>query len=148
MEFRSNYKIPKPPKLLEHEPLLPTLYLESDTTINLAEDPSYLYLENPEHSYSQSIFPLNAARAILAFEPVEIKPRALSALLRSQIPLILFSQSGEYLGRIEPTYTTRPDLIKAQALMQDLMQMLVWSVLRRCRRCLLLYQRHQRYHIR
>ncbi|GEM_PF-4712038 len=143
IDFRSNYKVPKAPEVLQQEPLLPTLYLKSHTTLELAEeDPNYLYLKNPEHSFGESVVLFKNIRAILAFEPFEIKPTALGKLLRSQVPIILFAESGEYLGRVEPSYTTRPDLIRAQALMSEqqklhLTQIVVWGVLRRCRRFLL-----------
>ncbi len=119
VKYKSNIHVPKPSIKLEQEQILPTLYLKEGTKIEFAESTEYLYPSHPDHDYGTSIFPLNATRAILAFAPVEIEGGVLAELMRSQIPVILFSKNGEPLGRIEPNYTTRTNLIQAQALMSD-----------------------------
>ena len=142
MRYRSNLNVPKPSSKLNQEQVLPTLYLKPGTKIELAEESEYLYLLHPDHDYGQSIFPLNATRAILAIEPLEIEPITLTAILRARIPIIIFSQTGEFLGRIEPDYPARGDILKAQAIMSEqqataIMQACCWGNLRRCRRYLL-----------
>lgn len=142
MVYQFSSQIPKPPKRLEEEIILPTLYLEQGTKLEMAEEESSLYLRHPSLKYEESLLAMESIRAVIAFEPVEFDAGVLSWLMRSYIPVTIFSTEGALLGRIEPNYPIKPGSIKAQALMSDeqkthIMARSVWAILRRYRRFLM-----------
>ncbi len=125
-----------------------SLYLQSNTTIALAEDPHWLVLLHPNEGYSTAIHELAQVRSIVAFGHIGFEPEVLPKLLQSGITVIFFGGDGEFLGRLEPNFGVAPDLLKAQIdLSEDrklyLTQQLVRASLRQHRR---LIQRCQREH--
>ncbi|MHC5772102.1 MAG: CRISPR-associated endonuclease Cas1 [Nostoc sp.] len=139
-KYQAYTNVPKPsPKLAEIiKQSGTTLYLDTGAIVQLIDpDASVLQITVGRQ---ESIFKLTDIRAIIATEP-EIKSSALTKILRWRIPVILFSQSGEFLGRIEPDYKIRADIMQFQAIMTDamrveIMQGATWGRLRRLRRFL------------
>ena len=139
-KYQAYTNVPKPsPKLAEIiKQSGTTLYLDTGSIVELIEpDTSVLKITVDRQ---ESILKLTDIRAIIATEP-EIKSSALTKILRWRIPVILFSQSGEFLGRIEPDYKIRADIMQFQAMMTDamrveIMQGAVWGRLCRLRRFL------------
>lgn len=136
--YKQRRKVPKPSPKLETANLLPTIYLESGTNIKLSGEGEQLqFKEKSEWSADVA-----SIRAIIAIEPIEIDARALSALMQFKIPVVIFSEVGEVLGRIEPTYPVRGELLHAQYMIHpmtktQILQASVWGNLRRCRGFLL-----------
>ncbi|MBD2498208.1 CRISPR-associated endonuclease Cas1 [Nostoc sp. FACHB-280] len=139
LEYSSGMNIPKPTQKFTIERSLVTLYLGAGTKIELSTDPNYLYIQQPENN---SCAALNSLKAIVTIEPVAIEPQALSKIINYQIPIVIFSQTGSFMGKIAGASSIKEKIDIAQANMNQemklkIMQPSVWGNLRRCRRYLM-----------
>ncbi|BBD62753.1 CRISPR-associated Cas1 family protein (plasmid) [Nostoc sp. HK-01] len=139
LEYRSGMNIPKPTQKFTIERSLVTLYLRAGTRIELSTDPNYLYIQQPENN---SCAALKKIRAIMTVEPIAIEPQALSKIINYQIPIVIFSQTGSFMGKIAGASSIEEKIDLAQANMSQemklkIMRPSVWGNLRRCRRYLM-----------
>jgi CRISPR-associated protein Cas1 len=114
LNYRPFFRVPKPsPKVAVEDKN--TFFLKEGTKVEFSEEfPDTLFLIHPELSYQESVVELPRARSLIATEPTEIEPSALSLLLRHEVPVVFFSNTGEFLGRLDPKRSKRMDLMQAQ----------------------------------
>lgn len=140
MTYRTNLRVPKPTTKIEQENVFPTIFLKEYSAIEIDKS-GYLHISHPDFDYHQSYWKIADIQAIIAFEPLQIDSSLITTFMRSQIPIVILDNKGGVLGRIEPSYKIRPDILQAQSLMSSeqkvrIMQAVAWSKLRRLRRFL------------
>ncbi|MBD2505339.1 CRISPR-associated endonuclease Cas1 [Anabaena azotica] len=140
MKYRTNIRVPKPSTKIEQEKVLPTIFLKEYSTIEIDKS-GYIRISHPDFDYNQTLWSIDDLQAIIAFEPLEFDSNLITTFMRSQIPIVILDSQGGVLGRIEPSYKIRPDILQAQSLMSSeqkvrIMQAVAWSKLRRLRRFL------------
>jgi CRISP-associated protein Cas1 len=104
-----------------------------------------------ERAYSEAIIDFSTIHSIVCFGKTSIASEIIYELLARKIPLIYFSDTGDFLGRLEPHWDVRRDLLKSMLTLEPdrrlhLTKQMVWGILRQRRRMMQRWQReHQIY---
>lgn len=130
-------KVPKPDPSLTITNKF-NLFVKEDERL-VVENMSLILLNRP---YGEAVYAVKDIRAIIVFSSsVEFEPGLIQLLLSQKIPIIFFSSSGSLLGRLEPNWRLKEDLIYSMITLSDskklhLVQRIVWGSLRQHRRLL------------
>lgn len=141
-------KIPKPDPILTADNLQ-TLFLNPGEPARFSFEDEIEWLILPDRPYGtgRSLYPIKSLRSVISYGS-DLDGETVSALLRHKVPVAIFSDRGQLLGRIEPALPLRSQLIRAQVTLDDsqrlhLSQRIVWGSLRQRRRFILRFCREQ-----
>jgi CRISP-associated protein Cas1 len=128
--------IPKPNPIIFNSPFSRAIYLSSDSEVEFIGD-NQLRIQGED---SQTVV-LTTVHTIVIFGEITLDSYAIFPILKSGTSIVFFSVNGEFLGRLDPAYTVKPDVIRAQALITSeqqlhLTQRIIWGSLRNNRRFL------------
>jgi CRISPR-associated endonuclease Cas1 len=129
-------KIPTPDSKLFSHPFRKAIYLLPDSSIEVDKKALSISREKKEN------IELATLHTIVVFGHLNLDSYAIIPILKHDISIVFFDKNGKYVGRLEPAYTLKPNIIKAQALMtkeqrEHLTRRFVWGTLRNNRRFLM-----------